>query len=95
MTKISRSFIIRFYNDEHGLKGAHSSIQEAVDYINKYFGKSGKGVRWIIVCEDRTRITKGATFIREEITRYTVAHVRYSEHADAFVSEEVLLQSVD
>jgi hypothetical protein len=101
MTKITRSFIIRFYNDEHGMKGTFSSVQEAVDHINQYYrdskamGVDCKGGRWIVVCEDRTRITNGGAFLREEIHRYTVATFHYSEKADAFVSEEVSLQSVD
>lgn len=98
MTKISRSFIIRFYNDEHGMRGTFESIQAAVDRINEYYKDLSpicrKGGKWIIVCEDRTRITNGGEFLREEIHRYTVAKVRYSDHAEAFVSEGVQLQNV-
>ncbi len=99
MTKISRSFIIRFYNDEHGMKGTFPSVQEAVDHINEYYrdskalGVDCKGGRWIVVCEDRTRITNGGAFVREEICRTVVAKVHYSAAAGEFISEEVGLQS--
>lgn len=100
MTKNTRSFIIRFYNDEHGMRGTFSSVQEAVDHINEYYRDldkivAHKGSKWIVVCEDRTRITNGGAFLREEIYRYTVAKVHYSEQAGKYVCEEVQLQSVD
>ena len=101
MTKISRSFIIRFYNDEHGMRGTFSSVQEAVDFINQYYqdskalGVDCKGGKWIVVCEDRTKITNGGAFLREEIHRYKVANVHYSEQAGKFVCEEVQLQRED
>lgn len=100
MTKCTRTFIIRFYNDEHGMRGTYSSVQEAVDHINEYYKDldkicDHKGSRWIVVCEDRTKTTNGSAFLREEIHRYTVAKVHYSEQAGKYVCEEVQLQSVD
>ena len=84
MTKMSRSFIIRVYNDEHGLKGTFPSVQEAVDHINEYYrdskalGVDCKGGRWIVVCEDRTRITNGGAFVRavENPTYWTYHRIK-------------------
>ena len=102
MIKRTRSFIIRFYNDEHGMRGTFGSVQEAVDFINEYESSlkacgilGAKRVRWIVVCEDRTRITNGGAFIHEDIHRHTVANVHYCKDAGKYVCEEVGLQSVD
>lgn len=101
MTKSTRSFIIRFYNDEHGMRGIFASIQEAVDHINEYYKDimnicDHKGrCRWIVVCEDRTKITNRGEFLSEKIHRYIAAKAIYSEQAGKYIYEEVPLQRED
>ena len=83
------------------MRGTFSNVQDAVDKINEYRnwsrekGFDCKRERWVVVCVESTKITNQGLFIREEICRYNVAKVHYSEQMDAYVCEEVQLQSAD
>ena len=95
MTKNTSFFIIRFFNDEHGMRGTFSSVQEAVDHINRYYRDSkAKGVdckkdRWIVVRVESFKVIERGELVFETIGRTTVARVSYSKTAGEYVSEEV------
>ena len=92
--KITHEFYeVRSIDDIHGIAiRSNESAEKALEEINRSYeyakkrGFDNKDDKWIIVCNQIVKVfDEKSAFLKEERTRFVVAHAEYSIYENAFV----------
>ena len=83
---------IRNANDMYGLCGTYESKEKALAEINRSYvyakerGYDNKHEKYIIICNQVCKVVSDqGAFLKEEICRFVIENVEYSEYDEEFV----------
>ena len=92
ITLFREFYEIKNPNDIYGLCGIYESAEKALAEINRSYvyakakGYDNKQEKYIIVCnQTKKEVDKQGMFLKEEISRFVVESVEYSESEKSFV----------